>query len=170
MDRNAKALTDNRHNYRLFLYTENKPNVQKTLEKLTEILALSEADQQIISNRVKNARQKSIVSLMDNLSWDDVSRIESSHHKFLCMPYSDSPQIFLAHQSQIKYLKAKDCAFLNAEFIHPSPPMRYDFSRVILTKKEWFNHFNWNLVFHLNQWKIGVSNIIPKSLGFEGVV
>ena len=81
MDKNTKALTSNRHNYRLFLYTENKPNVQKTIAKLTEILALSDQDQEIILSRVKNAKRKSIVSLMDNLSWDDVSRIEANYHK-----------------------------------------------------------------------------------------
>ena len=34
MDRNAKALTTNHHNYRLLLYTENKPDVQNTIDKL----------------------------------------------------------------------------------------------------------------------------------------
>ncbi|MES2676795.1 MAG: penicillin-binding protein 2 [Pseudomonadota bacterium] len=81
MDRNAKALTTNHHNYRLLLYTENKPDVQKTVAKLTEILALGAQDQEIILNRIKNARRKSIVSLMDNLSWDDLSRIEANYHK-----------------------------------------------------------------------------------------
>ena len=81
MDRNAKALTTNHHNYRLLLYTENKPDVQKTIAKLAEILALSDQDQEIILSRIKNARRKSIVSLMDNLSWDDLSRIESNYHK-----------------------------------------------------------------------------------------
>ncbi len=81
MDKNGKALTSNRHNYRLLLYTENRPNIQKTVEILTEILALTDEDQAIILSRVKNSRRKSIVSLMDNLSWDDVSRIEANYHK-----------------------------------------------------------------------------------------
>jgi penicillin-binding protein 2 len=81
MDRNGKALTSNRHNYRLLLYTENRPNIQKTVEILTEILALTEEDQAIILSRVKNSRRKSIISLMDNLSWDDVSRVEANYHK-----------------------------------------------------------------------------------------
>jgi penicillin-binding protein 2 len=68
MDKNGKALTSNRHNYRLLLYTENRPNIQKTVEILTEILALNDEDQAIILSRVKNSRRKSIVSLMDKLS------------------------------------------------------------------------------------------------------
>ena len=81
MDRNAKALTTNHHNYRLLLYTENKPDVQNTIDKLAEILALSDQDREIILSRIKNAKRKSIISLMDNLSWDDLSRIESNYHK-----------------------------------------------------------------------------------------
>ncbi|MCE3255815.1 MAG: mrdA [Rickettsiaceae bacterium] len=81
MDRNATPLTSNRHNYRLFLYTESKANVEKNIENLTEILALSKEAQEIIFNRIKNSRRKSMVSLMDNLSWDDVSRIEANYHK-----------------------------------------------------------------------------------------
>lgn len=81
MDRNGKALTSNRPNYRLLLYTENKPNIKKTIEILTEILALNEEDQAIILSRVKNSKRKSIISLMDNLSWDDVSRVETNYHK-----------------------------------------------------------------------------------------
>jgi len=81
MDKNGKALTSNRHNYRLLLYTENRQNIQKTVEILTEILALTDEDQAIILSRVKNSRRKSIISLMDNLSWDDVSRVEANYHK-----------------------------------------------------------------------------------------
>jgi penicillin-binding protein 2 len=81
MDRNGKALTSNRNNYRLLLYTESKPNIKKTIELLTKILALTEEEQDIILARVKNAKRKSIISLMDNLSWDDVSRIEVNYHK-----------------------------------------------------------------------------------------
>jgi len=81
MDKNGKALTSNRHNYRLLLYTENRQNIQKTVEILTEILALTDEDQAIILSRVKNSRRKSIISLIDNLSWDDVSRVEANYHK-----------------------------------------------------------------------------------------
>jgi len=80
-DRNNKPLTNNNRNYRLLLYTENKPSIKKSIEVLSEILDLSDADQKIIAGRVKNSRQKSIVSLIDNLSWDDLSRIEANYHR-----------------------------------------------------------------------------------------
>ena len=80
-DRNNQSLTNNNRNYRLLLYTENKPNITKNINILTKILDLSNEDQKIILNRVKNARQKSIVSLIDNLSWDDLSRIEANYYK-----------------------------------------------------------------------------------------
>jgi len=81
VDRNSKALTSNRRNYRLLLYTENKPDIQKIIDQLTEILYLSAREQEIILSRIKNSRHKNIISLMDDLSWDDLSRIESNYHK-----------------------------------------------------------------------------------------
>ncbi len=80
-DRNGMALTKNHHNYRLLLYTENKPDIQKTITKLAEILALTDNEQEMMLRRIKNAKRKNIVSLLDNLSWDDLSRIESNYHK-----------------------------------------------------------------------------------------
>ncbi len=83
MDRNGNDLTSNHHNYRLLLYTENKPNIKKTIEILSKVLALNEKEQQIILSRVKNSKRKTIVSLMDNLAWDDVSRVEANYHKLI---------------------------------------------------------------------------------------
>ncbi|MFT6346661.1 MAG: penicillin-binding protein 2 [Myxococcota bacterium] len=80
-DRNSKALTDNIPNYRLFLYTENKSRIKNTVEKITQILNLSPQNQEIILSRIKNARRRSVISIIDSLSWDDVARIESNHHK-----------------------------------------------------------------------------------------
>ncbi len=80
-DRNGIALTNNEHNYRLLLYTENRPDFAQTLATLTQILNLSPEDQEIVANRIKNSRRRNIVSLLDNLSWDDVARIESHYHK-----------------------------------------------------------------------------------------
>ncbi len=81
LDRNAQILATSHHNYRLLLYTENKPNIQQIIGKLSEVLALSDKDQEIIFSRIKNSRRKNIISLIDNLSWDDVARIESNYHK-----------------------------------------------------------------------------------------
>ena len=48
LDRNAQILATSHHNYRLLLYTENKPNIQQIIGKLSEVLALSDKDQEII--------------------------------------------------------------------------------------------------------------------------
>lgn len=80
-DRNGKPLSDNRQNYRLILYTDNKFDAEKTIAELSQILSLSAKEKEIISGRIKNARKKNIVSLLDNLSWDDVARLESNYHK-----------------------------------------------------------------------------------------
>ena len=79
-DRNDISLTKNESNYRLLFYFESKKNVEYLVEKLGEILSLSEERKRMFLVRIKNARRKSIVSLMDNLAWDDLSRIEAHSH------------------------------------------------------------------------------------------
>lgn len=80
-DRNNQALTNNEHNYRLLLYSDSRPNAEKTVEILTSVLSLSAAEQEVVTNRLRNARRRNVISLLDNLSWDDVARIEANYHK-----------------------------------------------------------------------------------------
>lgn len=80
MDRFGEPLTKNEGNYRLLFYFENKKNTTELIEKVAEILDLSEESKNLFAAKIKNARRKSIISLMDNLSWDDVARIETNSH------------------------------------------------------------------------------------------
>lgn len=80
LDRNGVNLTRNDSNYRLLLYFDRKRNVDDLLKRLSNILDLRKDDKNIFLARIKNARRKSIISLMDNLGWDDLSRIESNAH------------------------------------------------------------------------------------------
>lgn len=50
------------------------------MEKLTKILDLSDEQKTIFATKIKNSRRKSVVSLMDNLGWDDLARIETNSH------------------------------------------------------------------------------------------
>jgi penicillin-binding protein 2 len=71
VDRHGFPLTKNDSNYRLLLYLDRKRNVDELVVKLTEVLDLSDEAKNIFITKIKNARRKSIISLMDNLGWDD---------------------------------------------------------------------------------------------------
>jgi penicillin-binding protein 2 len=80
-DRFDQPLTENGGNYRLLYFFDGRSNIDNIVKNLSEILNLSEEEQKIFHQKIKNARRKTIVSLMNNLSWDDVARIESNSHK-----------------------------------------------------------------------------------------
>jgi penicillin-binding protein 2 len=80
VDRHGFSLTKNDSNYRLLLYLDRKRDVDQLVAKLTEVLDLSDEAKNIFVTKIKNARRKSIISLMDNLGWDDLARIETNSH------------------------------------------------------------------------------------------
>lgn len=80
VDRHGFPLTKNDSNYRLLLYLDRKRDVDELVAKLTELLDLSDEAKNIFITKIKNARRKSIISLMDNLGWDDLARIETNAH------------------------------------------------------------------------------------------
>ena len=80
VDRHGFSLTKNDSNYRLLLYLDRKRDVDQLVAKLTEVLDLSDEAKNIFVTKIKNARRKSIISLMDNLGWDDLARIETNTH------------------------------------------------------------------------------------------
>lgn len=79
-DRRGLPLTKNDGNYRLFLYLERRRNTDELVDKLAQILDLTDEGKNLFLSKIKNARRKSIVSLMDNLGWDDLARIETNAH------------------------------------------------------------------------------------------
>lgn len=80
LDRNGFPLTKNDRNYRLLLYLDGRRKDGELVERLTKILDLSAEDSNIFAAKIKNSRRKSVISLIDNLSWDDLARIESNSH------------------------------------------------------------------------------------------
>ncbi len=80
VDRFGFPLTRNENNHRLLLYLDRKRDNKKLLEKLTEILDLNEEDKNQLAARIKNAKRRSVISLFDNLGWDDLARIETNSH------------------------------------------------------------------------------------------
>jgi penicillin-binding protein 2 len=79
-DRSGIILAYNNNNYRLLLYLENKKNLEELINELCIILALPQKKELFLS-KVKNARRRSIISLLDNLSWDDLAKIEVNSYR-----------------------------------------------------------------------------------------
>ncbi len=109
LDRSGKALTSNTKNYRLFLYLDQKHNVEKLVDQLISILEISEENREIFINKIKNARRKSVISLLDNLDWYELSRIETNAYRlpgisieggiFRSYPYPRETAHFLGYVS-----------------------------------------------------------------------
>ncbi len=80
-DRKGVAMAINESNYRLLLYLENKKHTEGLVETLAEILDLDDAAQKTFHTKIKNARRKTIISLIDGLSWDDLARVETNIYR-----------------------------------------------------------------------------------------
>lgn len=80
VDRHGMLLTKNDSSYRLLLYLDKKKNAQDVVESLDKLLKLTKRQKATFISKIKNARRKSVISLMDNLGWDDLARIEAKSH------------------------------------------------------------------------------------------
>ena len=79
-DRHGLPLAKNESNFRLLIYLGKKHNLNQTIDKLSEILDLTEQQKQGFYNKIKAGKRKNVVSLIDNLNWHDLAKIESSSH------------------------------------------------------------------------------------------
>ncbi len=79
-DRNGIALTENRNSYRLLLYLDKKREFNNIVDRIVKILSLDDSNKELFLNRIKRSNRKSIISLINNLHWDDLARIESNRY------------------------------------------------------------------------------------------
>jgi penicillin-binding protein 2 len=75
LDRYGKVVADNQLNYRVIVVAEQTGSVAATLDALSEIVSVTEAERRRILREVARKRRFLPVTVKDNLSWDDVSRI-----------------------------------------------------------------------------------------------
>ena len=80
-DRYGLPLTRNESNFRLLLYLDRKTNANKAIEQICEIIGVNQETKNLFFAKLKNAKRKSVISLIDNLGWDDLARIETNFHK-----------------------------------------------------------------------------------------
>lgn len=75
LDRFGVELAVNEQNYRLVLVREQTHDVEVTLDSLGKVIALSEHDFKRVLREVKRKRAFVPVTVRDNLSWEEVSKI-----------------------------------------------------------------------------------------------
>lgn len=75
LDRNGEVIADNQLNYRVVVVAEQTGSVPATLDALGEIVPISENERRRILREVSRKRRFLPVTVKDNLTWDDVSRI-----------------------------------------------------------------------------------------------
>jgi len=76
LDRFGVPLATNRQNFRVVLVSEQIKDVPETLDRLAQIIDLSEHDYKRILREVRKKRAFVPVIVRENLSWDKVSQIE----------------------------------------------------------------------------------------------
>ena len=76
VDRFGTLLALNQQTYRLVMVREQSPDVAQTLDALGQIIDLSEADRARILREMSRKRAFVPVTLRDNLTWRQVSRME----------------------------------------------------------------------------------------------
>jgi len=75
-DRNGITIASNQQNFQALIVAEQAPNVQETLDAFKKIMPLSEAEEERIKKDLKRNRSFVPIKIRDNLSWEEVSRIQ----------------------------------------------------------------------------------------------
>ncbi len=76
IDRFGVPIADNQQNYRVVLVPELTDDIKKTLSLLSQIITISNSEKDHILREVRRTRSFVPITLRENLSWEDVARIE----------------------------------------------------------------------------------------------
>ena len=76
VDRFGVPLATNRQNYRVSLIADQVANVDATLDAVAVLVPVSESDRRRVLREIKRKHSFVPVAIRENLSWDEMSRIE----------------------------------------------------------------------------------------------
>lgn len=76
LDRRLVPIAANRQNYRVVLVREQAGDVERTLDHLGQIVAISDGEKRRILREVRRKRSFVPVTVRENLNWEEVARIE----------------------------------------------------------------------------------------------
>ena len=76
VDRFGVPIADNQQNYRVLLIPEQTEDIEKTLLRLGSLIPITKTEKRYILREISRKRSFVPVTLRENLSWEDVARIE----------------------------------------------------------------------------------------------
>ncbi len=76
VDRHGLQMATNKQNYRVIVVAEKTSNVERTLERVGKIVELTDYEKRRIMRDVKRKRSFIPTMVRENLTWEEVSRIE----------------------------------------------------------------------------------------------
>lgn len=81
VDRNNNKLTNNRNGYELVLYKNTQQKESDFIKSISSILDLNEEKIFKIKKQLKNNRNKPIVSVLSNLTWEELIKFENNVYR-----------------------------------------------------------------------------------------
>jgi penicillin-binding protein 2 len=75
LDRNGVTLASNRPNFRLLVSRESETDVEGIVDKLAQLVPISDERRERLIRDIKRAPSKSPVQVMEDMSWEEFSRI-----------------------------------------------------------------------------------------------
>ena len=82
LDRNENKLTDNRNSYELILYKNKDFDEKFFIKEIAETLNLGDEKITRIKRQLKNNKNKTTISVLNNLTWEELVKLESNSYKF----------------------------------------------------------------------------------------
>ena len=76
VDRLGVPIADNQQNYRVLLIPEQTEDIERTLLRLGSLIPITKSEKRYILREISRKRSFVPVTLRENLSWEDVARIE----------------------------------------------------------------------------------------------
>lgn len=80
-DRNKISLTKNSTNYKLVLYPRSQKRSISMIDKIRDILQLDDDKYNELVKKIKKNNNHSSITLLENIRWDDLSRLEVNKYK-----------------------------------------------------------------------------------------
>jgi penicillin-binding protein 2 len=81
LDRNNNKLTNNRRSYELILYRNKNQKDSEFTKLINKTLNLSGEKQLRMQRQLKNNKDKMVISVLNNLTWEELIKIEANSHK-----------------------------------------------------------------------------------------
>jgi penicillin-binding protein 2 len=76
VDRNGVPLAVNQRNYRIVVVSERMRNLQDTLDRVSRVVPLTDADRRRVAREIQRKRRFVPVTVRENLTWEQVATVE----------------------------------------------------------------------------------------------